>query len=124
MFYRFKVNKLWEQISQIENVSDQKMKNITAKLGEYENVGKELKKMYEVNWDKILYRNKGYFVFEGRFLNQTAEVFMVPLNAGYDIIDIQHKLNILINVSHKSIVKLYYYSRNEDTLLIFCESAQ
>lgn len=72
MFYRFKVNKLWQQISQMENMTDENIKKITAKLGEYESVGKELKKMYEVNWDNILYRNQTYFVFEGRFLNQSV----------------------------------------------------
>ena len=33
LFYRFKVNKLWEQISQMENITDENMKKITAKLG-------------------------------------------------------------------------------------------
>lgn len=81
-------------------------------------MGKELKKMYEVNWDNILYRNQTYFVFEGRFLNQSVEVFMLPLK-GFDLIDIQHKLNILINFSHKHMSKLYYYTVNDDSLLIF-----
>jgi hypothetical protein len=35
MFYRFKVNKLWQQISQMENMTDENIKKITAKLGEY-----------------------------------------------------------------------------------------
>lgn len=30
----------------MENVTDENMKKIVAKLGEYEHVGKELKKMY------------------------------------------------------------------------------
>lgn len=75
--------------------------------------------MYEVNWDKIIFRNHMYFVFEGRFLNQNVEVFMLPLT-GFDVIDIQHKLNILLNCSHKNISKLYYYTRTDDSLLIFC----
>ena len=33
MFYRFKVNKLWQQISQMENMTDENIKKITAKLG-------------------------------------------------------------------------------------------
>ncbi len=53
-------------------MNDENIKKITAKLGEYENVGKQLKKMYEINWDKVLFKNGLYFVFEGRFLNQNA----------------------------------------------------
>lgn len=48
---------------------------------------------------------------------------MLPLK-GFDIVDIQHKLNILINFSHKHMSKLYYYTINDDSLLIFNESAQ
>ena len=40
MFYRFKVNKLLEHISQVESITDENLKKFNAKLGEYENVGK------------------------------------------------------------------------------------
>ena len=76
--------------------------------------------MYEIYWERIIYVEKmsKFMVFEGRFLNQSAEVYVLPLH-GCDIIDIEHKLNLLINCSHRSIAKLYYYTRNEDSLLIF-----
>lgn len=47
---------------------------------------------------------------------------MLPLK-GFDLVDIQHKLNILLNCSHKYISKLYYYTINDDSLLIFSESS-
>ena len=121
-FYRLKVNKMFEKMTQLESKNDARLKEITEKLGEYEIVGKELKKMYEINWNKLLYMeaNRRYMVFEGRFLAQQAEVYVVPLQ-GNDIIDIEHQLNLLINCSHRSIAKLYYYTRSEDSLLIFSE---
>lgn len=35
MFYRFKVNKLWQQISQMESMTNEQNKKIAEKLGEY-----------------------------------------------------------------------------------------
>ena len=63
-----------------------------------------------------------YFIFEGRFLNQAADVYALP-TSGNDIIFIEHQLNLLINCSHKSVSKLFYYTRNDDYLLIFTESS-
>ena len=66
--------------------------------------------------------NRGnYCVFEGRFLNQLANVYALPIN-GNDTISIEHELNSLINCSHRNISKLYYYTQNEDYLLIFSEA--
>ena len=50
-------------------------------------------------------------VFEGRFLNQDADVFAVRLE-GCDVVTLESKLNLLLNFSHKGLAKLYYYTRN------------
>lgn len=79
-----------------------------------------MKRMYEVNWDDIIQRNKLFLMFSGRFLNKPCYVYTVPLT-GVDIIGIEHRLNTLFGSSHKAITKLYYYTRNDDSLLIFIE---
>ena len=77
--------------------------------------------MYEIYWDKITLNNGKYFIFEGRFLNQKADVYALPIN-GNDIIFIEHQLNFLIKCSHRKVSKLYYYTKNDDYLLIFTEA--
>ena len=65
--------------------------------------------------------NGKYFIFEGRFLNQKADVYALPIQ-GNDVIFIEHQLNLLIKCSHKNVIKLYYYTKNDDYLLIFAEA--
>ena len=72
--------------------------------------------MYEVYWDKIAYTVCGdqwyeHIVYEGKFLNQSTFVYAVR-QEGTDIISLEHKLNILLNFSHKGLAKLYYYTKN------------
>lgn len=79
--------------------------------------------MYEVYWDKVIYQVAGdqwyeHVVFEGMFLNQPANVYAVRLE-GTDVITLEHKLNTLLNFSHISLCKLYYYTKNSEFLLIF-----
>jgi hypothetical protein len=38
-----------------------------------------MKKIYDINWDRVIYKNSGYLVFEGKFLNQNADVYVFPL---------------------------------------------
>ncbi len=85
----------------------------------------ELKKMYEVYWDKIAYRVCGdqwyeHIVYEGKFLNQSTFVYAIR-QEGTDIVSLEHKLNILLNFSHKGLAKLYYYTKNAEYLLVFTE---
>lgn len=81
--------------------------------------------MYEVYWDKVIYQVAGdqwyeHVVFEGMFLNQPANVYAVRLE-GTDVVTLEHKLNTLLNFSHISLCKLYYYTKNAEFLLIFTE---
>jgi len=39
---------------------------------------------------------------------------------GIDLIHVEHQLNDLLSCSHKGLVKLYYYTKNSQFLLIFC----
>lgn len=70
----------------------------------------------------MVLNRKNYFIFNGRFLNQNSWVYALP-TAHSDIIHIEHELNILLNSSHKLLSKLYYYTRNEQYLLIFAEAS-
>lgn len=78
--YRMKINTLENEISVIESKTGQRLEEFQKKLGQME----ELKKMYEVYWDKVIYQVAGdqwleHFVFEGKFLNQSAMVYAVRL---------------------------------------------
>lgn len=54
-FYRMKINTLENEISVIESKTGERLEEFQRKLGQME----ELKKMYEVYWDKIIYQVAG-----------------------------------------------------------------
>lgn len=51
-FYRFKVGKLLTELEKLQTAHDKRFEEIQKKLGQFE----EMQKMYEVYWDKLLYR--------------------------------------------------------------------
>lgn len=53
-------------------------------------------------------------------MNQATYVYAVR-QEGTDIVSLEHKLNTLLNFSHKGLAKLYYYTKNSEYLLIFTE---
>ena len=85
----------------------------------------ELKKIYEIYWERVVYRNEGdvcydHTVYEGRFLTQETYVYAVRLEHA-DVATLEHKLSKLLNCSHRRLAKLYYYTKTTEYMLIFTE---
>lgn len=126
MVYKMKINSLLSQMSTIEMQHGQKFNEIQERLGKFE----EMQKMYEVYWDRMLYTSQSkidrskneyeYLIFEGKFLNQSSIVYAIRTENA-DVVSIEHQLNILLNCSHQSLCKLYYYTKSSEFLLIFTE---
>lgn len=54
LFYKMKINLLLNVLEQVELKADIRVTEYEQKLGELE----ELKKIYEVYWDKVVYKNE------------------------------------------------------------------